>query len=55
MKKKCYEAPVVQKIKLSVGEAILGTCNASPNLTPKIDGVTCQAFPDTCFTPPAIG
>jgi len=51
MKKKRYEAPVVQKIKLSVGEAILATCHSSPNLTPKI-GIAPCSIDAGCFTPP---
>ena len=54
MKKKTYEAPVVQKIKLSIGEAILGTCHSSPNTTPITNGIGCEHFPDSCWTPPII-
>jgi hypothetical protein len=35
MNKKAYEAPTVKKVRLEVKNAVLATCNASPNMTPK--------------------
>lgn len=49
MIKKPYEKPIVQKIKLTIKDAILANCHDSPNLTPKEP--TC-AIAVGCFNPP---
>ncbi len=33
--KKYYQAPKIQRIQLVIKNAVLGTCHASPNLTPE--------------------
>lgn len=49
--KKEYQAPKVTKIKLVVKNAILGTCHASPNLTPANGGCG-NIYTTSCFIGP---
>ena len=35
MSKKPYQAPKIQKVKLSIRDSVLANCHSSPNLTPK--------------------
>lgn len=49
MNKKTYEKPVVQKVKLSINDAILATCHSSPNMTPAEPN--CQTTA-ACYNPP---
>lgn len=44
--KKIYQAPKIQRVQLVIKNAVLGTCHASPNLTPQFMG---------CGQSPAIG
>ncbi len=50
--KKKYEAPKVSRVKLVVKEAVLGTCHASPVLTPKIGSAGCELIVEQCWYPP---
>jgi len=49
MNKKTYVMPIVQKVKLSLRDAILATCHSSPNMTPAEPD--CQ-YSVACFNPP---
>ena len=51
MNKKRYEAPALKKVRLVVKNAVLGSCNSSPNLDPK-DGVIACSVLLNCYTPP---
>lgn len=48
--KKCYEAPVVKKIRLEVKNAVLATCHTSYDATPRSLGVDLP-----CYLPPPAG
>ena len=49
--KKIYTPPKINRVRLIVKEAVLGTCHASPVLTPKlIEG--CEVIIDQCWYPP---
>lgn len=49
--KRTYEAPKVQKVRLVIKNAVLGTCHDSPNLTPKLVA-TCAVVPEGCWYGP---
>lgn len=51
MEKKIYTAPKATRVKLVVKEAVLGTCHASPVLTPKEGGLGCNVT-EECWTGP---
>lgn len=56
--KRHYEAPKVQKVRLVLKNAVLGTCHSSPTLTPQQgDGfgggvITCSQVPIGCWDGP---
>mgnify|MGYP001057668417 CR=1 FL=1 len=49
MSKKPYQAPKIQKVKLSIRDSVLANCHSSPNLTPKEPdcavAVACYTWP----------
>ncbi len=49
--KKNYQAPKIRKVQLVIKNAVLGTCHASPNLTPQFTGCG-LANPTVCFAGP---
>ena len=49
MNKKPYQKPTIQKVRLSIKDAILATCHSSPNLTPKDPDC---AVATGCYQPP---
>jgi hypothetical protein len=51
MNKKLYEAPKIQKVKLSIKDSIMANCHSSPNLTPKDPDCYIAVG---CFNPPEI-
>lgn len=55
MRKKSYEAPAVQKVRLVVRNSVLGNCNSSPDLTPRIGAQSCKMVPTGCYYPPSGG
>jgi len=50
MPQKTYEKPSIQKVKLSIRDAILATCHSSPNMTPA--DPDCSIPTDSCHNPP---
>lgn len=54
-----YEAPKVQKVRLVLKNAVLGTCHSSPTLTPRIEDpggglLTCSQVPTGCWEGPGF-
>jgi len=47
--KKQYGPPKVQKVRLVVKNAVLGTCHESPTMVPLGAGFTCVTNPTPCF------